>query len=343
MTMDPDDEKSKVNEELKLLPHLVHTKLGNALLLQFILSDKDQDDIGLRYWGFSIGLVTLAICLHASTMGFIFKSFTKVFTYKQEKVRRVRETAHLVNNTLCCIQVIVTNILFVYCLIHKNDVVYSKEEKTNGKYFVEKRIFTLTLYISIMVFSATLVAILAVVYLYCIHGQLMKNLLEVKNPKFDADSHLPPASSYVIEIGLANVLLNLFIGIDETRVGELVHLQDLALWVGVITMLMVMLDNIITLTLFISMSDGKLDLWELRFFKAIHLLRYLMAMIQVAMFCAMLGLSLFILSKGEERKIETSPYRTPDNLLELSLVLSIFVVGGSIFASIVIIYLTCSC
>merc|ERR1712126_801810 len=268
MTEDPDDEKSKVNEELKLLPHLVHTKLGNGLLLQFILSDKDQDDIGLRYWGFSIGLVTLAICLHASTMGFIFKSFTKVFTYKQEKVRRVRETAHLVNNTLCCIQAIVTNILFVYCLIHKNDVVYSKEEKTNGKYFVEKRISTLTLYISIMVFSATLVAVLAVVYLYCIHGQLMKNLLEVKNPKFDADSHLPPASSYVIEIGLANVLLNLFIGIDETRVGELVHLQDLALWVGVITKLM--------------------------------------AMLQVAMFCAMLGLSLFILSKGEERKIETS-------------------------------------
>ena len=47
-----DNEKSKVYEDLKLLPHLVHTKLGNALLLQFILSDKDQDDIGLRYWGF---------------------------------------------------------------------------------------------------------------------------------------------------------------------------------------------------------------------------------------------------------------------------------------------------
>ena len=39
------NEKSEVDEDLKLLPHLVHTKLGNALLLQFILSDKDQDDI----------------------------------------------------------------------------------------------------------------------------------------------------------------------------------------------------------------------------------------------------------------------------------------------------------
>ena len=66
-----------------------------------------------------------------------------------------------------------------------------------------------------------------------------------------------------------------------------------------------------------------------------------MAMIQVVMFCVMLGQGLFILAKGPERKIETSPYRTPDNLLELSLLLSVFVVCGAFYALLVIIYLTC--
>ena len=108
-----DNEKSKVDEDLKLLPHLVHTKLGNALLLQFILSDKDQDDIGLRYWGFVIGLVTLAICLHASTMGLIFKSFTKLCKFNR-------------------IQVIVTNIMFFYCLVYKNDIVFEKSSRHQG-------------------------------------------------------------------------------------------------------------------------------------------------------------------------------------------------------------------
>ena len=267
------NEKSEVDEDLKLLPHLVHTKLGNALLLQFILSDKDQDDIGLRYWGFVIGLVTLAICLHASTMGFIFKSFTKVCRFNLEKSKQVRKMAHIVNNTLCCMQVIVTNIMFFYCLVYKNDVVFDQKFKAPGVYFVERRVFTLSFYVSIMVFAATVVAVLAVVYLYCIHGRLMKKLFNVKDRKVHAEDHLPPASSYVIEMGLANVLLGLFIGIDESRVGTSVLLQDLALYVGVTTMLMVMLDTIIILTLFISLSDGKLDLWEARFFKVVHLLR----------------------------------------------------------------------
>ena len=98
-------------------------------------------------------------------------------------------------------------------------------------------------------------------------------IFNVKDAKFEAFRHLPPTSSYVIEIDLANVLLGIYIGIDEKSVGESVHLRELALWVGVITMLMVMLDTIITLTLFITMRDGRLDLVEMKFFKAIHLLR----------------------------------------------------------------------
>ena len=127
-------EKSKVREELKLLPHLLPTKLGNVLLLQFIINEEDHDRIGLRYIGFAIGLVTLAICLNASTRGFIFKSFTEVFTFKPGQVRRVRKMAHYTNNTLCCIQIILTNLMFVYCLSYFAEVDYNNE---NSKFYVQ--------------------------------------------------------------------------------------------------------------------------------------------------------------------------------------------------------------
>ena len=327
------EEKSKVREELKLLPHLLPTKLGNVLLLQFIINEENHDKIGLRYIGFAIGLVTLAICLNASTMGFIFKSFTELFSYKPDQVRRVRKLAHYTNNTLCCVQIICTNLMFVYCLSYFRDVDYEDE---NSKFYVVRRIFILSFYVSAMAFVATALAIAASVYLYCIHKPIMKNLFNVKDEKFEAFRHLPPTSSYVIEIDLANVLLGIYIGIDEKLVGDSVHLRELALWVGVITMLMVMLDTIITLTLFITMRDGRLDLVEMKFFKVIHLLRYCMAVIQVLMFCVMLVEGLIIVLQRSE-----IDYRSPDNLLEISLVLSFFVVGGAIFASIVIIYLIC--
>ena len=88
-----------------------------------------------------------------------------------------------------------------------------------------------------------------------------------------SQSKLPPSSNYVIDIGLANILLNTFILIDESQVGDKVLLQNLALWVGVITMLMTMLDTIITLTLFIAMRDNQMQLGEVTFLKIMHLLR----------------------------------------------------------------------
>ena len=66
--------------------------------------------------------------------------------------------------------------------------------------------------------------------------------------------------------------------------------------------------------------------------------RYCMAVVQVVMFFAMLVQGILILSKYERSE---GQYKTPDNLLEITLVLSFFVVGGALFASIVIIYLIC--
>ena len=262
--------KSSSHEDLKLLPHLLPTKLGNVLLLQFIINDEGDDKIGLRYIGFAIGLVTLAICLNASTMGFIFKSFTRVFTYKPDQVKRVRKMAHYTNNILCCIQVILINLMFVYCLITYNNVDYENE---NSRFYVARRIYVFSFCVSAMAFGATVIVIVTSVYLYCIHRPVMKKMLNVKDAKYEAYQHLPPTSSYVIELDLANVLLGIYIGIDAKLVGDSVHLHELALWVGVITVLMVMLDTIITLTLFIVLRDGRLDLVEMRFLKSIHLLR----------------------------------------------------------------------
>ena len=57
--------------------------------------------------------------------------------------------------------------------------------------------------------------------------------------------------------------------------GDEVLLQDLSLWIGVITMLMTMLDTIVTVSLHIAMRDGRLDDKEVKFIKTVHYIRYL--------------------------------------------------------------------
>ena len=133
------------------------------------------------------------------------------------------------------------------------------------KYIVIKRIF---------MFSCTIIAIGAAVFLYCLHNTLVRANLVVSKEKVDIrESYLPPPASYGIDISLANVLLGLYIGIDESLVGDEVLLQDLSLWIGVITMLMTMLDTIVTVSLHIAMRDERLDDKELKFIKTVHYIR----------------------------------------------------------------------
>ena len=241
-------------KELKLLPQLLPMKLGNALLLQYILHQADRDNLGLLPQGFAVGITSLVISLHSAAMDYIFKSFGHVFKFNKEKVKRIRTIAHWINNFLCLIQVVLVNILFIYCLTYYNSVSYDDE---SSKYFVIKRIFMLSFLVSMMTFGCTIIAIGAAVFLYCLHNTLVKAKLVVKKERVDIrESNLPPPASYVIDIGLANVLLGLYIGIDESLVGDKVLLHDLSLWIGVITMLMTMLDTIVTVSLHI-VKDGR--------------------------------------------------------------------------------------
>merc|ERR1712098_907318 len=120
-------------------------------------------------------------------------------------------------------------------------------------FFIVRRIYMLSFVVSAMLFGCAIVAVLMVLFLYCLHNQLARTVIATKI----TSARLPPPSNYVIDIGLANVLLALYIGINEDMVGANVMLHDLALWVGVLTMCMVMLDTIMTLALYIALSDGK--------------------------------------------------------------------------------------
>ena len=259
-------------KELKLLPQLLPMKLGNALLLQYILHQADRDNLGLLPLGFAVGITTLMISLHSAAMDYIFKSFGHVFKFNKEKVRKIRVIAHWINNFLCVVQVVLVNIMFIFCVTYFNSVTY-KDEKS--KYFVIKRIFMLSFLVSMMTFGCTIIAIGAAVFLYCLHNTLVKaNLVDEKEKVDIRSSNLPPPASYVIDIGLANVLLGLYIGIDESLVGSKVLLQDLSLWIGVITMLMTMLDTIVNVSLHIAMRDGRLDDKEVKFIRTIHYIRW---------------------------------------------------------------------
>merc|ERR1719226_303628 len=96
---------------------------------------------------------------------------------------------------------------------------------------------------------------------------------------------------------------------------------------GPITIFMTILDTIISLSLFVAMMDGQLDISEIKVIKIIHIIRYLGAFIQVIMFGIMCVQSIFIYNVDNS----IPGYKCPRNLLEVSLVLSVSVVGGAIF------------
>ena len=181
-------EKEEMNKkakiaELCLLPQLLPNKLGNALLLQFIVNSntgEQSDKLGILVLGFAIGISSLAITLHSATMGFIFKSFTVLFNFKPQRVRNVRKLAHWINNFLCLSQVIMVNVLFLMCMYYNDKVVYEKNAEGAENYFVKKQIFMLCEVVSTMVFGCTLIAAVAVIFLYCLHSRFKKTAMATK-------------------------------------------------------------------------------------------------------------------------------------------------------------------
>ena len=64
-----------------------------------------------------------------------------------------------------------------------------------------------------------------------------------------------------------------------------------------------------------------------------------MAAVQVIMLTIMLGQGIYILNMKEHGKLLGSPFKCPDNLLEVGLVLSSFVVLLAVFVISIIVYL----
>ena len=74
-------ERSRANTSLVLMPNILPWgELGSALLLQFILTE-NGDEMNLLSLTLGAGLVSLAIVLHASFMGYIFKSFGTIVRF----------------------------------------------------------------------------------------------------------------------------------------------------------------------------------------------------------------------------------------------------------------------
>ena len=72
---------SRANTSLVLMPNILPWgELGSALLLQFILTE-NGDEMNLLSLTLGAGLVSLAIVLHASFMGYIFKSFGTIVRF----------------------------------------------------------------------------------------------------------------------------------------------------------------------------------------------------------------------------------------------------------------------
>jgi len=265
-------------------------------------------------------------------MGYLFKSFPVLFSYDPEKVRKVRLLAQWINNILCVAQVLLVTFICFYCAWHYNSVAYSKEEITTmKKHYVKKRIFEFSLVVSTILFICSLIAVFAVSFLYFRHMKL-KNRDMYKTDVYQ----LPPPANNLINLGLANTLLGQYIGIDDEDVGEYVLLQDISMYVGSITIFMTILDTIISLSLYVAMRDGQLDIPEIKVIKIIHVMRYLGAFIQVIMFGIMCVQSIYMINVDNS----IPGYKCPRNLLEISLVLSVCVLGGAIFASAELIYLT---
>ena len=174
-------------KELKLLPQLLPMKLGNALLLQYILHQSDRDNLGLLPQGFAVGITSLVITDQPPLRrhGLHLQVIRSRLQVQQRKIRKIRTIAHWINNFLCLIQVVLVNIPFMYCLTYYNLVSYDDER--SKFFFVIKRIFMLSFLVSMMTFGCTIIiiAIGAAVFLYCLHNTLVKAKLVVKKEKID--------------------------------------------------------------------------------------------------------------------------------------------------------------
>ena len=85
---------------------------------------------------------------------------------------------------------------------------------------------------------------------------------------------MPPTAEPIIDPALSYTLIDLYIGIDLNSVErDQKDLLTLCMWVGMITFMMLALDNILSVSLYIISKQDRLVIDEVLFQKIIHYLR----------------------------------------------------------------------
>ena len=86
---------------------------------------------------------------------------------------------------------------------------------------------------------------------------------------------MPPTAEPIIDPALSYALIDLYIGIDLNSVErDQKDLLTLCMWVGMITFMMLALDNILSVSLYIISKQDRLVIDEVLFQKIIHYLRW---------------------------------------------------------------------
>ena len=220
-----------VDLNLNLVPHMLPWKLGSALLLQYILHEKNNhdDEIGLLTLAFIAGAISLAIMIHASFMTYALQSFGTIWSYIPVRVKRVKMVAKIFSGVLAVAEAGLVSYIFFYCAIHYNSAheeflmreAYSDFETAFGRkpYYVEHKVFLFTFIVSAVTFGGTVIAIFLSVFLICFEGQLYA-WLKSKYPgrlrgMSEGRTSIPKAANYIIDEGLSTVLINVFIGMFD--------------------------------------------------------------------------------------------------------------------------------
>ena len=241
------ESESLKGQEIELLPPLLPSGIGRIMVLQYITHSRNEDQLNfLLPFGFAIGCVSFAIALHSTGVEYVFNQFGAFFAYIPRRVEKVREVAHRVNQTLCILQILMALVMFAYCLHWERDVTNEVSDKDEDNY-VQRNIWMLSFVFSGVCFGCTIVAVIAAISI----GILYKLKVKLTSAAKEDANPVPPTAEPIIDPALSYTLIDLYIGIDLNSIErDQKDLLTLCLWVGMITFMMLALDNILSVSLY---------------------------------------------------------------------------------------------
>ena len=141
-------------------------------------------------------------------------------------------------------------------------------------HYPPKSVFLFSFIVSAIVSSAIIVTSVLASFLFVFEARTFKQLERWGwvTPG-DKRKNIPAGAHLVIDEGLATVLINLYIGINVEEVGANVKQRDLALAIGLLTVVMILFHTIIFYAIHISSRDGIFDQMEVALIKSCHVFR----------------------------------------------------------------------